>query len=359
MLRRRSLLLLGSGALYAGPLEDRIRRIEQRWAPSAAMATTQVPAVSVAVFRDGQIEWARAYGVATTTGTLFQAASISKPVAAMAALHMAQFGNFTLDEPINQKLKSWQVPPHEFTAQVTLRGILGHTAGLTVSGFPGYAEDSEAPSVLEILDGRKPANTPPIRVDIAPGSLYRYSGGGYTVLQVLLEDRFGKSFPELMRRIVLQRLSMYTSTYEQPLPAESASRAAVGFRSNGRSYTGGWHLYPEMAAAGLWTTPIDIAKFAIEIQQTLAGKSTKILEKASAELMVTPHIGRHGLGLVAVPAWFGHSGSNAGYKCQFWAARNGGHGAAVMTNSDNGMKLIKPIFDAIAAESAWPPGLPS
>jgi CubicO group peptidase (beta-lactamase class C family) len=356
--RRRSLLLLGAGApIYAGPLEDRIRRIEQRWKPLDSMVSERVPAVSMAIFRDGHIEWARAYGVATTTGTLFQAASISKPVAAMAALHMAQFGNFGLDEDVNEKLQSWKIPTNEFTAQakVTLRGILSHTAGLTVHGFPGYGEDADAPSVLEVLDGKKPANTAPVRVDVKPGTLYRYSGGGYTVLQVLLEDRFGKSFPELMRRLVLQKLSMYTSTYEQPLPAESATRAAVGFHLNGRSYTGGWHLYPEMAAAGLWTTPIDIAKFAIEVQKALAGASNRVIEKASAELMVTPHIGQHGLGLVALGSkWFGHSGSNAGYRCRFWATRDGAHGAAVMTNSDNGDAVLTPILSAIAAESGWP-----
>ncbi len=359
-MRRRSFLLFGAGAgLYAGPLEDRIRRIEQRWLPVTSMAGERVPAVSIAVFRDGHIEWARAYGVATTTGTLFQAASVSKPLAAMAALHMAQHGNFTLDEDVNAKLKSWQVPDSEFTAsaKVTVRGLLSHTAGLTVHGFPGYDEDDDVPSVLEILDGKLPARTLPVRVDQPPGTKFRYSGGGYTVLQVLLEDRFGKAFPELMRRIVLQRLSLYTSTFEQPLPAESAARAAVGFHENGRSYTGGWHTYPEMAAAGLWTTPIDLAKFAIEVQHALAGKSNKVIEKSSAELMVTPHVGPYGLGFETLPGWFGHGGANAGYRCRLWAATDGSHGAAVMTNSDNGALLVKRIFAAIAAESAWPPGL--
>ncbi|MFN9084152.1 MAG: serine hydrolase domain-containing protein [Acidobacteriota bacterium] len=359
-MHRRSFLLFGAGAgLYAGPLEDRIRRIEQRWLPVTSMAGDRVPAVSMAVFHDGQIEWARAYGVATTTGTLFQAASLSKPLAAMAALHMAQHGNFGLDDNVNTKLKSWQVPDNEFTAtaKVTVRGILSHTAGLTVPSFPGYDEDDEVPSVLEILDGKLPARTLPVRVSQPPGAQFLYSGGGYTVLQVLLEDRFGKAFPELMRRIVLQRLSLYTSTFEQPLPAESAARAAVGFHQNGRSYTGGWHTYPELAAAGLWTTPIDLAKFALEVQNTLAGKSAKVLEKSAAALMVTPHLGAYGLGVETRPGWFGPGGANAGYRCRLWAARDGSHGAAVMTNSDNGAKLVDRIFAAIAAESSWPAGL--
>ena len=356
MLTRRRFLALGAGALYAGPLEDRIRRVEEMWRPVRSMAEHKVPAVSIAVIRDGAIEWARAYGVAVSPSTLFQAASISKPVAAMAALHMAQYGNFGLDEDVNLKLSTWLVPENEFTRErkVTVRGILSHTAGLTVHGFAGYGEDESLPSLVQILNGEKPANSDSIRVDTTPGTLYRYSGGGYTVLQLLLTERFKRSFPDLMQRIVLQRLAMRMSAFDQPLPADRASRAAVGFHATGRSYTGGWHTYPEMAAAGMWTTPSDLCTFSIEVARSASGESNRVVEREMAKLMITPHVGSHGLGFVASTGWFEHSGSNAGYRAHLFCKDDASTGAAIMTNSDTGAKLIGVIRSALAREYSWP-----
>jgi CubicO group peptidase (beta-lactamase class C family) len=357
MLPRRQFLALGAGsAIYAGPLEDRIRRIESVWRPAVAMAENKTPAVSVAVIRDGAVEWARTYGVGTGASTLFQAASISKPVTALAALHMAQYGNFGLDENVNDKLTAWKVPENEFTgaSKVTVRGILSHTAGLTVHGFPGYGENDTVPTVRQVLDGEAPANTKAVRVDVVPGTLYRYSGGGYTVLQLLLTERFQRPFPDLMHRIVLSRLGMNNSTFAQPLPPERAARTAVGFHDTGRSYTGGWHTYPEMAAAGLWTTPTDLSLFAIAVARAVMGESNKIVERAMAELMIIPRIGRHGLGFVGAQGWFGHSGANAGYRCEMICRADASAGAVIMTNSDSGGRLIKPLLAAIAQESGWP-----
>jgi len=356
-LPRRQFLLLGAGAAaYAGPLEDRIRRIEGLWRPEASMAESKTPAVSLAVIRNGAVEWARTYGVGSSSGTLFQAASISKPVTAMAALHMAQYGNFGLDEDVNDKLTAWKVPENSFTVsrKVTVRGILSHTAGLTVHGFPGYGENDAVPTVRQVLDGASPANTRPVRVDVVPGSQYRYSGGGYTVLQLLLTERFQRPFPELMQRIVLSRLGMHNSTFEQPLPQTRAARTAVGFHDNGRSYTGGWHTYPEMAAAGLWTTPTDLSLFAIAVAGAVMGESNKIIEREPAERMIIPHIGRHGLGFVGGQGWFGHGGFNAGYRCELICRADASHGAVIMTNSDSGGRLIRPLLGAIAQEANWP-----
>ena len=357
MLRRRQFLLLGaSAAVYAGPLEDRIRRIEGIWQPESVMPEHKTPAVSIAVIRNGAVEWARTYGVGASSGTLFQAASISKPVTALAALHMAQYGNFGLDEDVNNKLTAWQVPDNSFTAtkKVTVRGILSHSAGLTVHGFPGYSENDAIPTVRQVLDGTAPANTPAVRVDVEPGTLYRYSGGGYTVLQLLLAERFQRPFPELMQRIVLGRLGMHNSTFEQPLPQARAARTAVGFHNTGRSYTGGWHTYPEMAAAGLWTTPTDLSLFAIAVARAVMGESNKIVEREMAERMIIPHIGRHGLGFVGGQGWFSHGGANAGYRCELVCRADASHGAVVMTNSDSGGRLLRPVLQAIAQESGWP-----
>ena len=264
----------------------------------------QIPGVSLAVINNGENEWARAYGVrekgshlAVTTTTLFQAGSISKPVAAMAALVLVQQGKLGIDENVNNKLASWKVPENEFTKgqKVSLRGILSHTAGLTVRGFPGYGVNEEIPTLLQILDGIKPANTEPIRVDMLPNRQWRYSGGGYTAMQQLLIDVAGKPFPDILEEVVLRPIGMEHSTYQQPLPQGLAVSATSAHR-NGRKLEGKWHTYPEMAAAGLWTTPSDLALFAIELQNAIAGKSDKVLSTSMANLMVTPVMQNHGLG---------------------------------------------------------------
>jgi len=167
------------------------------------MAELHVLGVSITVIHNGEIEWARGFGVtrvggpAVTQGTLFQAASISKPVTAMAVLHLVGSGKLDLDADVNQYLKAWKVPTNKFTetSKVTLRELLTHTAGMTVHGFPGYASDSALPTVVQVLNGEKPANTPAILVDTIPGSDWRYSGGGFVVTQVLLQDVTGKASP--------------------------------------------------------------------------------------------------------------------------------------------------------------------
>src|SRR5215475_12565048 len=243
------------------------------------MAALHVPGVSIAVIHDGKIEWARGYGAvsvggaAVTSETLFQAASISKPVTAMAVMHLVQTGKLNLDTDVNQYLKSWKVPTNDFTqkTKVTLRELLSHTAGMTVHGFPGYASDAPVPTLVQVLNGAKPANSPAIYVDIAPDSEWRYSGGGFVVTQQLLLDVISKPFPTFMKETVLGPTGMARSTYEQPLPKSRQGEAAMPYHSNGQATAGGPHVYPEMSAAGLWTTPSDLGRFAIELQNALAG----------------------------------------------------------------------------------------
>ena len=219
-----------------------------------------VPGVSIAFFGEGRILWTRTFGFADVASkkpvsaeTLFQAASISKPVSALAALRLVQDGTLSLDEDVNVKLRTWKVPENEFTKddKVTLRRILSHSAGLTVHGFAGYASDEPVPTIVQILNGEKPAKSPPIRVDTVPGTIWRYSGGGYVVMQALLGDVTGKPFPEIVSDLVLRPAGMTHSTYEQPLPKNLWPSAATPYRGNGAPVKGGWHTYPEMAPAGL------------------------------------------------------------------------------------------------------------
>jgi CubicO group peptidase (beta-lactamase class C family) len=370
-----------AGQVKSGPsaLEKRIQSIQDSLLPvvvvkgeqgqtaklSARMTALHVPGVSIAVIHDGQIEWARGFGVtriggrAVTTETLFQAASISKPVTALAVLRLVQSGKLDLDTDVNRYLKTWKVPDNEFTAKnnVTLRELLTHTAGMTVHGFPGYASDAPLPTVTQVLNGEKPANTPAIRVDTTPGTMWRYSGGGYVIVQQLLEDVTGKPFPKLMQELVLEPIGMTHSTYEQPLPSARLAEAAMPYRPDGQPVTGGPHTYPEMGPAGLWTTPSDLARYAIEVQKALAGKSNKVLSAAIARQMLTPGMNHWGLGpgVAGSPEhpYFTHGGANEGFRCNFMAYENG-DGVFIMTNGDNGGDLAEELFRTVAHEYNWP-----
>jgi CubicO group peptidase (beta-lactamase class C family) len=326
----------------------------------------KVPGVSIAFFDHGEIIWRRAYGLAdvatnkpVTTETLFQGASISKPASAVAALHLVQEGKLTLDENVNDKLRTWKVPDNQFTSQqkVTLRRILSHSAGVNVQGFAGYAAGEPIPSLLQSLNGEKPANADPIRVDVTPGTIWRYSGGGYVILQTLMSDLTGEPFPEIMNKFVLRPAGMMHSTYEQPLPKSLSPFAATPYDENGEPIKGGWHTYPEMAPAGLWTTPSDLARLAIEVQKAYVGKSDKILSQQIVHEMLSRQKDDWGLG-VAMPLGrrlrFAHAGQNAGYRCDLEAYADMGPGLAVMTNSDGGEFLIQELLRAVAKEYAWP-----
>ncbi|MDH3224939.1 MAG: beta-lactamase family protein, partial [Gemmatimonadota bacterium] len=339
-----------------------------RWTLEERMGHYEVPGVSVAVIDGGRIVLAKGYGLAdteagtpVTASTLFQAASISKPVAAMGALTLVEEGRLSLDEPVNAVLSGWQVPENEFTRDsvVTLRGILTHTAGLTVWGFPGYARGVEVPSVLEVLQGVPPANTDAVRVWKVPGTGFRYSGGGYTVMQKAVEDVAGRPFAEYLGEQVLSPAGMAESTYEQPLPGDRWPQAARGHRGGAIEVEGEWHTYPEMAAAGLWTTPSDLARLAIEVQRSLKGESNRVLSVAMTEAFLNPepHNG-WGLGFEidgeGDERVFAHDGSNAGYKSLLVAYARQGQGAAVMTNGDGGAPLAAEIVRAVAAAYDWP-----
>jgi CubicO group peptidase (beta-lactamase class C family) len=332
---------------------------------SDRMAALHVPGVSVAVIHGGKLEWARGFGVSKTDGpavtstTLFQAASISKPVTALGALRLVQMGKIDLDTDVNKYLKTWKIPTNTFTDQkpVTLRELLSHTGGMTVHGFPGYAGGAPVPNLEQILDGLPPANSPAIHVDVVPGTIWRYSGGGYVVVQQLLEDVTGEPFAKLMQDTVLRRIGMIRSSYAQPLPPRRLAEIAMPYGAGGAPVKGGPHVYPEKAPAGLWTTPSDLARFAMELQRSLQGHSNRVLSKSMTQQMLTAGLNSWGLGLHIghgrQQALFEHGGGNEGYRCDL-VAYNAGDGAVIMTNGDNGGELTQELRRTIAHEYAWP-----
>ena len=330
------------------------------------MAATHVPGVSIAVIHNGVIEWAQGFGVTriggppVTAATLFQAGSISKPVAALAALRLVQAGKLSLDADVNSVLKSWKLPddPKANGKPVTLRELLTHTGGTTVHGFPGYASDAPVPTLLQVLNGEKPANTPAIRIEAQPGTRFNYSGGGFTIIQQMLIDVSGQDFPKLLENTVLKPIGMTSSTYRQPLPADRAPLAATPYDGAGKPIPGGAHTYPELAAAGLWTTPSDLARYAIEIELSLQGKANHVLSPETTREMLTPGLEKWGLGIETGGSpqrpFFTHGGVNEGFESLLLAYQTGGEGAIIMTDAQGGSELAAEIMRSIAAEYGWP-----
>ena len=334
------------------------------------MASLDVPAVSIAVIQDFEIVWAKAYGVADRatgrmagTDTLFQAASISKPTTATAVHRLVESGTLDLDAPVNTYLESWKLPENEFTraTPVTLRMLLSHTGGTTVSGFPGYEPTDTLPTLQQVLDGSGPANTPAIFVDIPPGQTSRYSGGGTTIVQQMLIDVVGKPFPELMQEMVLGPAGMTNSAFDQPLSSDREENAAKAHRGSDGSGDNS-HIYPELAAAGLWTTPTDLARLAIAIQRSVRGDEGALMREETAAEMLTPVQGDAALGLFRQrrrgEAYFGHGGGNYGFRCQLMFHPEEGYGAAVMTNGSNGGEVANEVLNAIAHVYGWQGYLP-
>jgi CubicO group peptidase (beta-lactamase class C family) len=345
----------GSGELATLPLAQ-------------VMDKLRVPGVSVAVIKDFQIHWSKAYGIADVvsgakvdTGTLFQAASISKPVAAMAVLKAVQDGRFGLDDDINGILQSWKLPTGEFTASqpVTPRSLLSHTSGLDDGfGFPGYHPAAPLPTLVQILDGQKPSNVGSVRLARPPMTAMKYSGGGVTLMQLALTDVLGRPFPEVMQQTVLGPLGMTRSAYEQPLSADRDRNAARAHGLEGQAMDAKWHVYPELEAAGLWTTPTDLARFLIEVQQSIRGRSNRVLSRAIAQEMVNPvGVGEYAVGLGVAKigeGWYvGHGGSNWGFRCDMKAHKIKGYGVAVMTNGDRGGRLIEELEQRVESAYHW------
>jgi len=342
----------------------------------AQMARRQITGLTLAIIQDGRIIVARGYGVTdettrapVTPATLFQAGSISKPVAALGALHLVEAGRLSLDADVNASLKSWRVPENGFTTteQVTLRRILSHSAGLTVHGFPGYAVTDPMPSLVQVLNGTPPANTPPIRVDTTPGAILRYSGGGFTVMQQMMIDVAGKSFPRFMQEAVLGPIGMTGSSYEQPQPKARARLTASGYYTDRSPVRGRWHLYPEMAAAGLWTTATDLAKFAIEVQATLAGRGHGVISPAMTRQYLTEQEGGYGLGVGlsgdGATLAFSHGGRDEGFDAYLIAFAETGQGAVILINANDNSRFVGRMVGYIARTWGWPesaaPGAPA
>jgi CubicO group peptidase (beta-lactamase class C family) len=332
------------------------------------MSRWGVPSVSYAVVEDGRIAAAQAHGVLRAGGaematpdTLYQAASLSKSVAAAAALVLVQHGDLALDEDVNRRLTSWHLPESLLIRDrpVTLRRLLGMTAGISVPGFFGYPPGTPLPTLEQILDGKPPARSPPVRVVAPPGTAESYSGGGYEVVEALIGDATGKPFTEVAATTVLQPLGMAASGFDQPLPAARKAQAAQGHKLEGIPLPGGWNVFPERAAAGLWATAPDLARFLIGLIQSVRAAPGALFRPETIRAMLTPVDG-FGSGLGGAlrgsdrARVFMKRGHNLGYMNYMLLFPETGQGAVVLTNSEQGDHLIEPLLRSLATVHDWP-----
>ena len=328
------------------------------------MKETSIKGLSIAVIKDYKIHWAKGYGMAdvqenrpVTTETRFQAASISKSINSMGQLKLVQQGKVDGEADINLYLKSWKFPYDSIAGnnKITLYQLLSHTAGLDIHGFPGYKRTDTLPAIEQILNGEKPANTKKVKSLFAAGTKYKYSGGGTTISQLLLKDVTGEAYATFMEREVLKPLGMTNSSYVQP-PADTAN-LATGYYRNGQSVRGKYHVYPEQAAAGLWTTPTDLAKYIIECQLALAGKSGKVLNKDMMQKRMLPYIDSNAaLGVFIEKRgntkWFNHNGGNEAFLCTSYGSLEGGNGVVIMINGDN-FSVVSELMNSVARVYNW------
>lgn len=375
-------------AATGGPVNAHTRYLETTMLPAIAdaetpprtlaerMAAWQVPGVTIAVIRGGKLDWARGWGVRdvstcapVTPETAFQAASISKPVFAMVVMKLAEAGKLDIDADIATLLKSWTLPPAPAIsdAPISLRQLLSHTAGLTLHGFPGYAPDETLPTLIDTLNGEPiPRSFAPMAGGAIhsegvvrahpPGTRWQYSGGGYVLAQRVVEDLIGEPLERTAQRLVLRPLHMKRSSYAQP-PTQATLADAASGHANGEVVPGGYHLYPQHAAAGLWTTPTDLAHFLIDVQRSAAGEQPALLHRASAQAMTTAGLGDWAVGFgvrgTGADQAFHHGGANAGFRNWATMFTASGNGVIVMTNSDTGGALADEIMRAVATDYGW------
>lgn len=362
---------------YTAAIEDRIKKVEKSlggniriegdplWTLQDRMRELQLPSISIAVISNGKLEWARAYGYAdlesktpATVKTLYQAASISKSLNAIAALRLVQERKIDLNADINQYLKSWKFPYDSLSGgkKISLGNLLSHTAGLTIHGFPGYGSTDKLPTVQQVLDGLPPANTKAVRSAFPPQTKVQYSGGGTTISQLIISDVSGMTYTDYVWTRLLQPMGMLSSTYAQPPSAKHVPQLSTAYQGDGKPVPGKFHVYPEQAAAGLWTNPTDLSAYIIETINAYNGRSAKVLNQEMTKIRLTAWMGDAGLGVFLMKKggsdYFQHGGANEGFRCQYIGDLTTGNGVVVMVNSDNG-GIMNEIIAAVATVYDW------
>lgn len=364
-------ILFLSLSTFAQSVEDKIKIVEtnlnywdksksKQWSLKERMAFYNANAVSIAVIKDYKLEWTKAYGFAdvsekraATPQTLFQAASISKSINSLGILKLVQEGKLSLTDDINSYLKDWKFPYDSVSKgkKITIAQLLSHTAGLSIGGFGGYQIRKDLPTTIQTLDGLLPSNSGAVRSVFEPGLKFQYSGGGTTITQLILENVTGEKYEDYIGKNILTPLNMTESSFNQPPSERKTKLLATGYHGNGKKVEGKYHIYPEKAAAGLWTNPSDLAKYIIETQLSLLGNSNKILAKELSEQRLNDNLGVF-LNDLKGTKYFCHSGGNEGFVCYYEGSLEGGNGIVVMTNGRN-FGMVQEIVNSVASLNNW------
>ncbi len=363
---------------YSKEVEEQIKQVENNITgrivlndekPSTIverMAKYNVKGLSIAVIYDHKIAWAKAYGSADeaekkpmTTETLFEPGSISKSLNALGILKLAQDKKVDLNTDINHYLLSWKFPYDSLSKEkkITLTHLLSHNAGLTVHGFPGHDINAPIPTVLEVLDGKKPSFTPAVRSMYEPGLKFQYSGGGTTISQLLLTDVTKQIYDVWMYENILKPIGMVNSSYSQPPSKDKRALCASAYRSDGTPVANKFHVYPEQGAAGLWMTPSDLCNYIIDMQLAYQGKPSKVLNPEMVKLHLTPYNnGPTALGTFIEDhggaKYFQHGAGNDGFCGQFFGSLDDGYGVAIFMNTDD-PKLLPEVINSVAKTYNW------
>ncbi|HLK27928.1 MAG TPA: serine hydrolase [Puia sp.] len=335
---------------------------EAPWSIKERMGHYHVNALSVAVIQDYKITWAKAYGwaddslkIAATDQTLFQGGSISKSLNAVGVLRLAQEKKIDIYADINNYLESWKFPYDSVSKgkKINIANLLSHTSGLNMSGFDGHAIGTPLPSVVQVLSGSEEINfSDRIKSIYEPGIKYEYSGGGIEISQVIVMDVTHLPYEQYMYKKILKPLGMNSSTFQQPPIDKKPELLATGYRANGTRIPGNYNIFPEQAAAGLWTNPTDLAKYIIETQLALTGKSQKVLDQKMTKLRLTPYIDKQSALGVFInysdnTGYFMHDGATKGFRAIYYGSLEAGNGVVVMVNSDNG-KIMREVINSVA-----------
>ncbi|MFC3551679.1 serine hydrolase domain-containing protein [Lysobacter cavernae] len=332
------------------------------WSLQERMIHYHVPGVAIAVLKDGKVVQAAGFGVraagtqdAVDADTLFSVGSVSKVVTAATTLREVAAGQLDLDRDVNAYLTSWKVPkaPAFGGDTITLRMLMSHTSGLTVWGFEDYLPGEKLPDIVQTLDGIAPARNEPVRIDFQPGTRMRYSGGGITVEQLVLQETSGKSLESLARAQVFQPLGMRRSTYVNPLPVSLDNVAKAHDKDGQRvALPRGYEAFPEQAASGLWTSANDLGAFVGALIRSYQGKDDYLPRILATQMMTEVSPSLHGLGPRLEGSGqtriFHHGGANDSYRAWIEGHLETGSGLVILTNGSNGGKLMMEIRNALS-----------
>lgn len=341
---------------------------QERYSLEERMAAYSVPGVAVAIIENGEVVFASGYGVRKSgvtervdADTVFSAGSVSKVATASLILRLASAGALDLDAPVAAQLHSWSLPdyPAFDENRITLRTILSHTSGFNMHGFRDFQPGDDLPSTIETLEGRSPAVNAPLTLLSEPGSAYRYSGGGYTLAQQIVDDVDpAADFDAIAYTHLLVPLGMTRSTFTNPLPQDHGNIAMAHDRSGAPvALPRGYEAFPESAASGLWTSANDLATLVTALLASYQDDDGFLPRSLAQDMMTPVSPSEHGLGPRIEGRdevlLFHHGGTNSSYHAWIEGYLATGDGLVILTNGSGANGLITEIRNAVSDAMNW------